>query len=94
MAVDPEAIAAEWAARGFSCERWTDAPGARWEDFVHAADELVIVIDGAVEFEIEGRIVRPGPGEELRIPAGAVHSARNVGSTTSHWLFGYAKGGR
>ena len=91
MSVDRQAVAADWAARGFSCDLWTDAPGARWEDFVHATDELVIVIDGEVEFEIEGRVVRPTSGEELLIPAGAVHSARNVGSTTSHWLYGYAR---
>ena len=70
---------------------WTDSPGARWEDFVHSTDELVIVLDGDVEFEIEGRVVRPTAGEELLIPAGATHSARNIGSTVSHWLFGYAR---
>ncbi len=91
MKVDRVAVASDWRARGFSCELWTDSPGARWEDFVHATDELVTVIDGDVEFEIEGRIVRPSPGEELLIPAGSVHSARNVGATVSHWLFGYAR---
>ena len=91
MKVDREAIAADWTARGFSCELWTDPPGARWEDFVHSTDELVIVLDGDVEFEVEGRVVRPAAGEELLIPARAVHSARNVGSTVSHWLFGYAR---
>jgi hypothetical protein len=28
-------------------------------------------------------------GEDLLIPAGAVHSARNVGKTTARWLYGY-----
>ena len=32
--------------------------------------------------------VVPG-GEELLIPARALHSARNVGSTTARWLYGY-----
>lgn len=86
---DRQQIAADWAARGFSCELWTDPPGRRWEDFTHRTDELVIVLDGEMEFEVEGRRYHPKPGEELLIPAGAVHSARNVGRTTAHWLFGY-----
>ena len=42
-----------------------------------------------VEFELEGRVHRPQPGEELLIPAGAVHSARNIGGATARWLYGY-----
>ena len=84
-----EKIAADWRVRGFSCELWVDAPGQRWEDFTHATDELVIVLEGEMEFEIEGRVHHPKIGEELLIPAQAIHSARNIGKTTSRWLFGY-----
>jgi hypothetical protein len=42
-----------------------------------------------MEFEIEGKIHHPQPGEELLIPAHAVHSARNIGRTTARWLYGY-----
>jgi mannose-6-phosphate isomerase-like protein (cupin superfamily) len=48
-----------------------------------------MVVDGEVEFEIDGEIVRPPVGEEVLIPAGAVHSVRNIGKTTSRWLYGY-----
>ena len=88
---DRDQIAADWASRGFSCELWTDPPGRCWEDFTHAVDEVVIPLEGAVEFEVEGVISRPQPGEELLIPAGAVHSARNIGTTTNRWLFGYKR---
>jgi quercetin dioxygenase-like cupin family protein len=84
-------IARDWASRGFGCELWVDPPGQRWEDFVHASDELVMVLEGDMEFEIEGRLYRPGAGEELFIPAGARHSARNIGATTARWLFGYRR---
>lgn len=89
--IDRKQIAEDWKQRGFSCELWTDPPGQRWEDFQHATDELVTVLEGDVEFEIEGTIHHPRAGDELLIPAGALHSARNVGSTTTRWLYGYRR---
>ena len=87
--VNPSQIAADWNERGFSCELWTDPPGQTWEDFTHTTDEVVIVLEGEMEFEIEGTVHHPTAGQELLIPAGAVHSARNIGNTTSNWLYGY-----
>lgn len=89
--IDRKQIAEDWKQRGFSCELWTDPPGQRWEDFQHATDELVTVLEGDVEFEIEGTIHHPQAGDELLIPAGALHSARNIGSTTTRWLYGYRR---
>jgi quercetin dioxygenase-like cupin family protein len=82
-------VAKEWSARGFSCELWIDPPGQRWEDFVHSTDELVLVLEGELEFEINGEIFHPERGGELYIPAGAVHSVRNIGGSTARWLYGY-----
>ena len=82
-------VAADWRERGFSCELWVDPPGQRWEDFTHATDELVTVLEGEMEFEVEGQIHHPKIGDELLIPANAKHSARNIGKTTSRWLYGY-----
>jgi len=87
--IDRERICTDWASRGFSCELWVDPPGQRWDDFVHPVDEIVVVLAGEMEFEIESRMFHPEEGEELLIPAGAVHSTRNLGQTTSHWLYGY-----
>jgi quercetin dioxygenase-like cupin family protein len=82
-------IASDWASRGFSCDLWTDPSGQRWEDFRHATDELVTVLEGEIEFEVAGEVHHPRVGEELLIPAGTVHSARNIGKTTARWLYGY-----
>ena len=87
--MDPDKIRDDWGRRGFNCQLWTDPPGQRWEDFRHATDELVTVLEGSVEFEVEGQVHHPQAGEELLIPAGALHSARNIGTTTARWLFGY-----
>jgi quercetin dioxygenase-like cupin family protein len=89
--IDRERIAADWAARGFGCELWVDPPGERWEDFTHATDELITVLEGTMEFEVEGHVHRPSVGDELLIPARSVHSARNIGNTTARWLFGYRR---
>lgn len=88
-AVNKQNVSKDWAARGFSCDLWVDPPGQRWEDFVHATDELVLVVEGELEFEINGVISHPKIGEELFIPAGAVHSVRNIGRQTARWLYGY-----
>jgi quercetin dioxygenase-like cupin family protein len=50
-----------------------------------------MVLKGAVEFEIEGQVYRPAVGDELLIPASKAHSARNVGTMTSRWLYGYRR---
>jgi quercetin dioxygenase-like cupin family protein len=89
--VDQEAVAADWRKRGFSCGLWVDPAGQVWADFVHATDELVMVVEGQVEFEIESKVYHPRPGEELLIPAGANHTVRNLGNTTSRWLYGYKR---
>lgn len=89
--INRQAIADNWKSKGFSCDLWVDPPGQRWEGFVHDTDELVVVIDGEMEFEIDGVVSRPETGEEVYIPAGAVHSVRNLGGTSARWLYGYRK---
>ena len=89
--IDRQAVSRDWASRGFGCDLWVDPPGQRWEDFVHETDELVMVLEGEVEFEVDGVVSHPEPGVELYIPAGAVHSVRNMGATTARWLYGYRR---
>jgi quercetin dioxygenase-like cupin family protein len=87
--MDHEHVKSNWTQRGYSFGIWTDPPHQRWENFTHGTDEIVMVIDGSVEFEIDGKIHHPKPGDELLIPAGVVHSVRNIGESTAHWLYGY-----
>ncbi len=87
-----EAVARDWAARGFSCDLWVDPPGREWIGYVHPVDELILLLEGEMEVELEGRWRRCKVGEEIFIPAGAVHSVRNVGSTPTRWLYGYRYG--
>ncbi len=56
---------------------------------MHATDELLMILEGALELEMQGKTLRPAIGEEIFIPAGTNHTVRNTGSTTARWLFGY-----
>lgn len=89
--VNQAEVRQRWAARGFSCDLWIDPPGRVWSDFVHDRDELVMLIEGEEELEMNGRKYLLRVGEELLIPAGTSHTARNVGRTTSRWLYGYKR---
>jgi mannose-6-phosphate isomerase-like protein (cupin superfamily) len=88
---DRDQIEKDWAARGFSCGLWIDPPGRVWADFVHDTDELVLLLEGAQEFDMGGKTYRLEIGEELLIPAGTRHTARNAGAVTSKWLYGYKR---
>ena len=87
--LDRTKITKEWQARGFSCGLWVDPPGQVWEDYVHSTDELLMIMEGSLELEMRGKIVRPAIGEEILIPAHTSHSVRNIGGTTARWLYGY-----
>jgi mannose-6-phosphate isomerase-like protein (cupin superfamily) len=87
--VNIDSIRSDWRSRGFSCDVWTDPPGQTWEDYTHGVDEVVMIIEGEIEFEIGEQTLRPSVGEEVYIPAGVLHSVRNIGRTTSRWLYGY-----
>jgi quercetin dioxygenase-like cupin family protein len=78
-----------WATRGFSCGIWSDPPGQVWEDYIHDADELLMLIDGEIEARMNGRLLRPAAGEELFIPVGTVHTVINNGAHTNRWFYGY-----
>jgi quercetin dioxygenase-like cupin family protein len=57
------------------------APGASAPRHSHPGEELVYVVAGAFEYQLDGRppvIVKAG--EVLFIPAGTPHAVRNVGS--------------
>lgn len=71
--VDRAAIERSWRERGFSCGLRVDPPGQVWADYVHDVDKLVMVIEGDIKFEIDGRVHRPSPAEELSIPARTPH---------------------
>ena len=87
--MNPEQIKQNWNSRGYSFGVFRDPPGRVWADFVHKTDELVVLAEGEIEFEIGGKVQRRQIGEEVFIPADAVHTVRNVGVSNNVWFFGY-----
>ena len=77
------------SSRVYSFGVFRDPPGQVWADFVHQTDELVLLAEGEIEVEIEGKAQRPQIGEEVFILANAVHIVRNVGQTNNVWYYGY-----
>ena len=66
------------------------APGVLAPDHSHPGEEIVYVIEGTLEYRLESKPpVTLKAGEVLFIPAGTVHSARNVGSVNAAELATY-----
>ena len=84
-------IKTDWESRGYSFGILKDPPGQVWADFVHRTDELVVLAKGEIDIEIEGKSQQPPIGEEVFIPANAMHTVRNVGKTNNVWYYGYKK---
>lgn len=52
----------------------------------HAAEEAVYVLEGEVEFAIDGRRAKAGPGELLFFPAGTYHESVALGGERVRYL--------
>jgi quercetin dioxygenase-like cupin family protein len=66
------------------------APGVAFPPHSHPGEEIAYVIEGLLEYQFEGKPpVTLKPGEALFIPAGTIHSAKNVGSGNAAELATY-----
>ena len=65
----PELIKQNWNSRGYSFGVFRDPPGQIWADFVHRTDELVVLAEGEIEVEIEGKAERFQISGMVFIPA-------------------------
>jgi quercetin dioxygenase-like cupin family protein len=66
------------------------APGVLAPNHSHPGEEIVYVIEGLLEYQLEGKPpVTLKAGEVLFIPAGTIHAAKNVGSVNAAELATY-----
>ena len=65
-------------------------PGYVAPRHTHPGEEIIYVLEGTLEYQIEGQ--QPAtvkPGDVLFVPAGTVHSVKNVGSSNGAELATY-----
>lgn len=55
----------------------------------HPGVEIAYVLEGTMEYELDGKPVTLNAGQALYIPAGAVHTAKNVGKGKASELATY-----
>jgi quercetin dioxygenase-like cupin family protein len=66
------------------------APGVAFGRHTHPGEEIIYVLTGAIEYDVEGKPpVTLKAGDVLFVPAGAVHAAKNVGTDTASELATY-----
>lgn len=57
------------------------APGVMFPRHSHPGEEIVYMIEGSLEYRLDGRPpVTLNTGDVLFIPAGAIHTVKNVGT--------------
>ena len=86
---DLAALERSFRDRGYSFGIFVDPPGRQWRGFVHATDEIVVPLEGAVTITVDGVLHSPSPGDEVFIPAGAVHDVVTGPMAGSRWAYGY-----
>jgi quercetin dioxygenase-like cupin family protein len=66
------------------------APGVAFPPHSHPGEEIAYVIEGVLEYRLEGQPpVTLKAGEALFIPGGTIHSAKNIGSVNAAELATY-----
>ena len=65
-------------------------PGYEFPRHTHPGEEIIYVIEGTLEYKIEGQPTRRvKAGDVLFVPVGAIHSVKNVGSGNGSELATY-----
>jgi quercetin dioxygenase-like cupin family protein len=60
---------------------------------IHREDEVILVLDGVLTFEVNGTRTEAGPGTVVTIPAGLEHAWRNFGDRPAHYFATFTPGG-
>src|SRR3954468_13306167 len=55
-------------------------PGYAAPRHTHPGEEIIYVLEGTLEYQIGGKVTTVKPGDVLFVPAGTIHSVKNIGS--------------
>lgn len=87
--VDLVELRKDFEQRGYSFDIFVDPPGQQWMGFVHPVDEIVVPVEGQVTLIVAGERFDPAIGEEVFIPAHALHDVITAKNSGSRWAYGY-----
>jgi quercetin dioxygenase-like cupin family protein len=65
------------------------APGASFPRHMHPGEEIIYVLRGTLEYEVDGKPITLKAGDVLFVANGVVHAARNVGNKPAAELATY-----
>jgi len=65
------------------------APGSSFPRHKHPGEEIIYVIAGTIEYEVDGKAVVVKAGDVLFVPDGVTHAARNSGAEPAAELATY-----
>lgn len=65
------------------------APGASFPNHRHPGEEIIYVLEGSIEYEVDGKPIQLKAGDVLFIPNGTAHAARNIGTGNAAELATY-----
>ena len=80
--MDWEKVKTKSGVAGFPLRSRADPPGKVWADFVHDIDELLTLIEGEQEFDVNGKVIA---SNQRRAPDPRQAAA------TSKWLYRYKR---
>lgn len=88
--MDIDELKRDWIERGFSFAVGTIKAGDAVDEAFHDdKDELVFMESGEYEFIVGNETFRQNGNVEVLIPAGSIHSIKNLGPKDSKIYFGY-----
>jgi quercetin dioxygenase-like cupin family protein len=64
-------------------------PGYTAPAHTHPGEEIIYVLEGTLEYRIDGKPMVVKPGDVLFVPAGVVHSVTNIGTANGAELATY-----
>jgi len=79
-------------AEGFEVVSWRDPADRVYAPHCHGEDERLCVLRGRIVLKVGGRDFALGPGDQLELPRGTVHSAQ-AGPDGAVYLIGRRRNG-
>ena len=64
-------------------------PGYVAPRHTHPGEEIIYVLEGTLEYQIDDKPVTVKPGDVLFVPAGTIHSVKNIGTSNGAELATY-----